>query len=92
MKTINRIKTKTVSAKPKQIPVTGLSGFLGAGKTTLLNHILHNREQMRVALIVNDTDAEMKLGEAGWRKYSDPFLEWRVADAAPENSPTEIRA
>ena len=37
-----------------KLPVTVLSGFLGAGKTTVLTHILNNRENLRVAVIVND--------------------------------------
>lgn len=38
----------------KKIPVHLLAGFLGSGKTTTLKHVLENKEDVRVGVIVND--------------------------------------
>ena len=36
------------------VPITLLTGFLGSGKTTTLQHLLENKEGLRIGVIVND--------------------------------------
>ncbi|MBB3109768.1 G3E family GTPase [Paenibacillus phyllosphaerae] len=62
------------------IPVTVLSGYLGAGKTTILNHVLNNRNGMRVAVIVNDLsevniDADLIRGGGGLSRTNETLVE-----------------
>ncbi|MBB6633337.1 GTP-binding protein [Cohnella thailandensis] len=63
-----------------KIPVTVLSGYLGAGKTTVLNHVLNNRDGLKVAVIVNDLsevniDAELVREGGGLSRTEEKLVE-----------------
>jgi G3E family GTPase len=55
MNTITLNTTNTIPEIPKQgMPITIITGFLGSGKTTLLNQILQNKQDLKVAVLVNE--------------------------------------
>ena len=63
-----------------RLPVTVLSGFLGAGKTTVLSHILNNRQNKKVAVIVNDMseiniDASMVKNDISLNRSEEKLVE-----------------
>ena len=55
MTRLNFSLSDALPSLPKSgMPVTIITGFLGSGKTTLLNQILQNKDNLKVAVLVNE--------------------------------------
>ncbi|GGE29822.1 hypothetical protein GCM10011571_34990 [Marinithermofilum abyssi] len=66
--------------KDHRIPVTVLIVYLGAGKTTVLNHVLNNRDGLKIAVIVNDMseiniDADLVRDGGGLSRTEEKLVE-----------------
>lgn len=52
--TTKETESETLALPKRGMPVTIITGFLGSGKTTLLNQILQNKQDLKVAILVNE--------------------------------------
>lgn len=61
------------------IPVTIVTGFLGSGKTTLLSSLINNRQDRRLALLINEF-GEVSIDGALIRDSADDHEHIRIHD------------